>query len=958
MSDSKEAHRKLLEAERLKTAAEKAHMESRSSIVMRSPLQKSQVQGAPLTEEARLEMAKKLGLPRPEVSPPLLERIASSLNPKSPHLIGKETEALASFLLTPSKQPPAKRQTSVQPEMVQLMTAELEAAECARHIKNPSARGLASYRDEEDVAKGAERYYGKDHEKAAGDFEKVISSKHSSPEAQFGEAKSCSARSLASDTAKTYSKYKAKFDKPGANRSMDKTLTGKESVNVVPFDSGERRQLEQDAHAFDGKDPAQLEALQEKSKRQLARRLAEDRRNAQFSARRRDEEKWAKKLEDPKFDLGEDPLDIHGITRTGVRRRADNQTISQMSDDTFLQGVVRYRQIDSMSRISKTSRDDAGMRLANMIVFEPRPKDIDLDKDIWTQIETIFMSMDKVKSKSIRQAQKLVKQALAEHRVAMLNFKEGADHPRLVDAVQLLRMVYEDCQNAPFIADLAMRYGFKEVGPAALDYKEFMVREVKALATEAEIFREWVVDVLHGQIMIDEGDITEAADYAIKKFQFDTGKHDRVRLKQSQIDYEDSEEDEDREVEQTVARKVHPPAAPVSAPNTQPRGNSPDAEKGRDASLGTLQPRQEAQAGSTRASTPLPGRTDVPLELDVSGLSNPLLNTEEGKRRGEEIKDFLASNAKPEKQKTAEAVKDAPVREDERPPPPVEAVVTVANKEPQMVPAQPKAGAATSGLKEVHGVKPKNVPPQAKDQKDLGPELVTGSNAWNDPIIQQIQKLVNADVASRKAKQANKRKDSANKSRSKQNPAQGKVPTSVADKLPEPQGAQAMSDLRPQGWRESNPKYISYQYLKNMAGLAGPDAQKYANQAEILRVEMELEVAERERYRLQAISKRDDSLEERIRKMKLTLEEFKAHNSKLQAELTPRVALNPYLSVPPPTTVPASLRTTTVKPTTTSAPITTATSVSDTAPKPSAPQVPVLDLQALAQQIAELLRPA
>jgi len=206
------AFKKIVDSEKQKLPDE-AHAFGRSTKMPRSPFVAT---GDSLPDETRYWTAKKLGLPAPETSPPLLERIAASLNQKSPHL-GKETEALVtSFLGSPTKnnekdaQPAAKAAPVVDSAKLQLMGRELEAAKMA-HVKDAPKRTPEEIQAANLAYQEAKAKHLLENSRQAAAFEEVVSSRRSSPVSRSSiGGQSCSDRQLASDTAKTYSRFAKK----------------------------------------------------------------------------------------------------------------------------------------------------------------------------------------------------------------------------------------------------------------------------------------------------------------------------------------------------------------------------------------------------------------------------------------------------------------------------------------------------------------------------------------------------------------------------------------------------------------------------------------------------------------------------------------------------------------------------------------------------------------------------
>ena len=250
-------------------------------------------------------------------------------------------------------------------------------------------------------------------------------------------------------------------------------------------------------------DPKESDAtLKAREKRQQYRQLAQERRDVLYGVRRVDEVNFADKLKNPELDLEAALNDDDGYRRTGIPR--EDETFNNLTRDTFVMGAVRYDQLDTQSRISISNRDDVGTRLAQMLSFEPRSEDFPIKEDTWKDIERLLIEMkDTVKPKAVRLALRWARDAMHRHRNAMNTMRNMAKHPRLIEAVQLLRSGYEDCQNTPFIMDLVLRFSFIENTPAARDEKTQVIKELKLCAQECERFISFVVEGLEGHITID-----------------------------------------------------------------------------------------------------------------------------------------------------------------------------------------------------------------------------------------------------------------------------------------------------------------------------------------------------------------------------------------------------------------------------------------------------------------------
>ena len=579
-----------------------------------------------------------------------VKRVLASIRDKTPVKLAQEAESFKAFLriTPPGNTPPAsmaeapaevpkepagqETDKTVSSADARLRAMELEASMQSRLSKVPSAKSLeehriAQHRDEHGHAR-AKEYFGKVHEQAEALFKEIAASKRSSPVSVR------SGRSI-EDTATTYSRMKVLFPSVSAASLTDKTLTEKEVRSVVPFQRDEVEQMERDAHAFDDSDPIARLALEARAKRQLKRRVAEDRRDALYSARRVDEQKWATKLNNPEINLGDDPFDRFAIRRTGLPRSVD--TSSRMSKDTYLRGAVRLADMDTASRISVTDRQDAGPRLARMLVFEPRSEEFTPKEDFWMEIEAILAKMKKAQPAAIRRAHRLAKQSIKTHLVDMVEFRNRRDPPKIMEAVVLLRQTYEDCQNAPLIVDLLLRHGFSGKSRAAEEEKKQMIKEIRALAEEGERFREWIVRVLREEVVLDEGELQEGTEQRILKFKLDfesdsddSSHHGLVRLREDEVEQE--------EVQATALEQpqVHELRSPPKEAEKVPRDNP------------------VISAVQTRTSTPRHAGAEDPAILDLSGLDKPRsVNTEEGIRQGKEIQNMLTKKQDPKKDKAA-----------------------------------------------------------------------------------------------------------------------------------------------------------------------------------------------------------------------------------------------------------------------------------------------------------------
>ena len=229
-----------------------------------------------------------------------VKRVFASIREKTPAKLAQEAESFKAFLriTPPGNTPPAStteapvtgsdKVKTVSAADARLLARELEASMQNKMKNVPSAKSLEEHlmdkKREEHEEAHAKAYFGKAQEQAEALFEEIAASKRSSRES----VKSAKARE---STSVTYSRLKAAFSAASATNPINKTLTEQEAREAVSFRQDEVERIERDIHAFDDEDPIAALALKARARRQLQRRLREDRRDALYSARRKDEQK-------------------------------------------------------------------------------------------------------------------------------------------------------------------------------------------------------------------------------------------------------------------------------------------------------------------------------------------------------------------------------------------------------------------------------------------------------------------------------------------------------------------------------------------------------------------------------------------------------------------------------------------------------------------------------------------